>query len=119
MRFLLESLGHWVSVAKDGQAGLEAARKTQPEVILCDVGLPGSLDGYAVAGQIRRDGAYGSPYLVALTGYGREEDKLRALESGFDLHLTKPIDPSALERVLRRLASQATGPGLSSSSAGR
>jgi CheY-like chemotaxis protein len=69
-------------------------------VVLCDIGLPGGMDGYAVGEAMRRDPELVSVKLIALTGYGQEEDKQRARRAGFDRHLTKPVDPDALERLL-------------------
>ncbi|MFB3819616.1 MAG: PAS domain S-box protein [Candidatus Methylomirabilales bacterium] len=101
MRLLLEAFGHHVAVAHTGQAGVDLAREFHPEVVLCDIGLPRGMDGYAVARALRQDAS--RAYLIALTGYGQEEDQRRAREAGFDLHLTKPVDPRALEPLLARL----------------
>jgi CheY-like chemotaxis protein len=98
LRDLLELAGHQVEVAHDGFAGVESARAFQPEVVLCDLGLPG-MDGYAVAAELRRDPATAAR-LIAVSGYGQEEDRRRSREAGFDLHLTKPVDPLELERLL-------------------
>jgi signal transduction histidine kinase len=91
--------GHRVRSAPDGPQGLALARARPPEIALVDIGLP-EVDGYEVARQLRKE--YGrAPFLVALTGYGRPEDRSRAKEAGFDLHLTKPVDLEHLQRVLR------------------
>ncbi len=95
-----ELSGHGVAVAYSGNAGLAKAREFRPEVVLCDIGLPGGMDGYAVAGALRREPATASAYLVALTGYAQPEDQRRALDAGFDAHLSKPPDLKALERLL-------------------
>jgi CheY-like chemotaxis protein len=100
MRLLLEAFGHRVAVAHTGRAGLAVAAQFHPEVVLCDIGLPKGMDGYAVARALRQDSATAGTYLIALTGYGQEEDQRRSRDAGFDLHLTKPVDPRALERVL-------------------
>ena len=100
MGLLLELSGHEVRIAHDGFQGLEAARRFQPDVVLCDIGLPGGLDGYEVARRMRQDSDLAGVRLIALTGYGQEEDQRRALEAGFDVHLTKPADPVTLERIL-------------------
>jgi CheY-like chemotaxis protein len=97
---LLELIGHQADVAFDGAAGLAAARRRVPDVVLCDIGLPGALDGYAVARAFRADPELRPAFLIALTGYGREEDRRRALEAGFDTHLTKPADLEDLKRLL-------------------
>jgi signal transduction histidine kinase/ActR/RegA family two-component response regulator len=98
---LLESLGHRVDVAVDGEEGVERALALRPEVALIDIGLP-RLDGFEVARRIRA--AVGSQmFLIALTGYGQPEDRARAVAAGFDVHLTKPMDLDALERLLGTL----------------
>ena len=98
----LTASGHTVEVAHDGQTGIETARRFRPEVVLCDIGLPG-IDGYAVCRALRLEPQLKDAYLIAVTGYGQEEDQLRAREAGFDSHLTKPIDLSDLERILAGL----------------
>ncbi|HYO11627.1 MAG TPA: MEDS domain-containing protein [Thermoanaerobaculia bacterium] len=100
MRDFLELSGHEVELAANGADGLEAARQFHPQVVLCDLGLPG-MDGFEVAARLRRDPATASAKLIAVTGYGREEDRRRSKEAGFDLHLTKPVDPAQLRAVLR------------------
>lgn len=100
MRMLLDLLGHEVAVAHDGPAGLEAARRLKPEIVLCDIGLPDDMDGYEVARAFRRDPEIAKTYLVALTGYGQQEDQERARAAGFDLHAVKPVDLPLLEQVL-------------------
>jgi two-component system CheB/CheR fusion protein len=91
---------HEVAVAHGGEAGLAKAREFRPDVVICDIGLPG-LDGYEVARRIRGDLQL-SPTLIALTGYALPEDQVRAREAGFDHHLPKPFDIAALEEVLTR-----------------
>jgi CheY-like chemotaxis protein len=98
MQLLLELSGYHVEIAHDGPSGLDAASRFQPEIVLCDIGLPGGMDGYEVARRLRA--VESRARLIALTGYGQEEDQRRAREAGFDLHLTKPVDPVALERLL-------------------
>ncbi|MCI0455859.1 MAG: ATP-binding protein [Gemmataceae bacterium] len=100
LRLLFLLTGHEVEVAHTGPAGVTAARSFCPEVVVCDVGLPGGMDGYAVARALRREPASASAFLIALTGYGREDDQRRCAEAGFDLHLTKPADPNQLQRLL-------------------
>ncbi len=95
----LELSGNSVLVAHSGPAGLELARSCKPDVVLCDIGLPG-MNGYEVATAIRNAGDLRSVCLIAMTGYGLDEDRRRALEAGFDHHLTKPVDPWVLERLL-------------------
>jgi len=100
LALLLRLVGHEAEVAFDASEGLEKARRFHPEVILCDIGLPGGMDGYAVAEAVRADSDLRSAYLIAITGYGQEEDRRRALAAGFDAHLTKPADLDALRRLL-------------------
>jgi CheY-like chemotaxis protein len=94
--------GHEVAVAHTGIECLTRAKEFKPGVILCDIGLPGAMDGYAVAQALRADRELSATYLIAMTGYGQDEDRRRAEEAGFDHHLTKPADPDALERLLAR-----------------
>jgi CheY-like chemotaxis protein len=72
----------------------------KPEIILLDIGLP-DMDGYEVCRRIRQRSDGVRPWVVAITGWGQQRDKDRAMEAGFDAHLTKPVDPALLERVLR------------------
>ncbi len=99
IRILLTRKGHEVRTAYSGTSGLEVARDFHPQVILCDIGLPG-MDGYQFARAIRDDQQVTSAYVIALTGYGRDEDQVRAKEAGFDRHLTKPVDFSTLCKAL-------------------
>ena len=99
---LLRGWGHVVEIAHDGGAALERARALRPDVVLCDVGLPG-IDGYAVARAIRGDPALASTFLVALTGYALAEDQRRAADAGFSRHLAKPVPAHVLEEVLASL----------------
>ncbi len=100
MQALLEGWGHRVEAANDGKSGIELILSSRPELALVDIGMPG-LDGYAVARRVRAELGPQAPRLVALTGYGREEDRERAKRAGFDNHLTKPAGPRELRRVLR------------------
>jgi CheY-like chemotaxis protein len=95
--------GHQVVVANSGAAGVEAARGFRPDVVLCDIGLPGGMDGFAVARALRQDAALASAYLIAATGYGQVEDQGRSHEAGFDAHLIKPVELPALQQILARL----------------
>lgn len=95
---LVESYGHEVRVAYEGAQALARAREEPPDLVLLDIGLPG-MNGYQVARALREILGTG-PRLVALTGYGQAEDRQRAKEAGFDLHLTKPPRPETLEALL-------------------
>jgi signal transduction histidine kinase len=94
-------LGHETRCAYTGPAGVAAAVEFRPDVVISDIGLPG-LDGYGVARQLRHHPATSRARLLAVTGYGSDEDRRRSREAGFDLHLTKPVPPEALVDVLRR-----------------
>ena len=111
LRLLLELAGHQVEVASNAQAGIEAARRLCPDVVLCDIGLPGGMDGYDVARALRESRELDATFLVALTGYGQEEDRRRAMEAGFDRHMTKPVDPAALWELLRKNTDTRTNKG--------
>ncbi len=104
---LLRTDGCYVTVAGDGKQGLEAIRREKFDLALVDIGLPG-IDGYEVARQVRAGPGGGAIYLVALTGYGRPEDRLAVLQAGFDEHLVKPVKLSELERVLLMRRAPAT-----------
>jgi CheY-like chemotaxis protein len=96
---LLVLFGHQTEIAHSGTDGLDLARRRRPDVVLCDIGLP-EMDGYAVARELRADPLTAPIHLVALTGYGRDADRHRAAEAGFDLHLVKPVGPEVLRRLL-------------------
>ena len=96
---LIETLGHRARAVYGGSEALAASRTEMPDLMLVDIGMPG-MTGYEVARAVRRDPALSAMRLIALTGYGREEDRARVLEAGFDLHLTKPIGEARLRDVL-------------------
>jgi CheY-like chemotaxis protein len=95
LQMLLEMLGHEVQVARTGIEGVEMALDWEPDVVLCDIGLPG-LDGFGVAEELRPTGVR----LIAITGYGSEEFRRRAYASGFAEVLIKPADPNMVVRLL-------------------
>jgi PAS domain S-box-containing protein len=99
LELLLEESGHLVRVAHTGPAGLAAALDFLPDVILLDIGLP-ELDGFEVAKRIRQQATLHNVVLVAMTGYGREKERQRSQEAGFDHHLVKPADFDTLEQIL-------------------
>jgi signal transduction histidine kinase len=101
MARLLELLGHEVWTAHDGPAAIESARSQRPQFILLDIGLPG-MDGYQVARHLRNEECSKGSLIIAVSGYGREEDQRRSREAGFDYHLVKPIDHNVLLKILRR-----------------
>jgi signal transduction histidine kinase len=100
LRVFLDLFRHEVRVAHTGPEGVQAADEWRPDVVLCDIGLPG-LDGYGVAGELKKRSVSSRTRLIAITGYGSEEDKRRAHQAGFQHHLTKPADPAELLQLLR------------------
>ena len=102
LALLLQIAGHETSRAHDGPGALEAAEKERPEVILLDIGLP-TLNGYEVCRRIRAQSWGTSVVLIALTGWGQEEDRRRSHEAGFDGHLVKPVEYAELRTLLDRL----------------
>jgi len=99
LAMMLRLDGHEVQVAHDGPAALEAARAFGPEVVLMDIGLP-RMSGHEVAARLSQQPHDGERLLVAMTGYGQDEDRRRSREAGFDHHLVKPVDPQTLRDLL-------------------
>jgi CheY-like chemotaxis protein len=99
LSMLLELAGHEVRVAHHGRAAVSLAQAFRPDIALLDIGMP-DLSGYEVAQELRREPWGQEIQLIALTGWGQEKDRQQALDSGFDQHLTKPIDPDQLEALL-------------------
>ena len=110
LRDVLELSGHEVALAFSGPEGVAAARSVRPEVVLCDLGLPG-FDGYAVARAVRQDPVTAAARLIALSGYGQEEDRRRSREAGFDQHLVKPVNFTELEGLLGAPPAERSGAG--------
>lgn len=102
LAMLLSLGGHDVRVENSGAAGLKAAAELQPDAIFCDVGMPG-MDGHEFASRLRQHARFANTLLVALTGWGSEEDKRRSRAAGFDEHLTKPASVDAVTAMLARL----------------
>ena len=102
MKHVLKLSGHRVTLAHDGPGALAAAAAEPPELVLLDIGLPG-MDGYAVAARLREAG-HDRAALVAITGYGQEEDLRRSSAAGFDHHLVKPVDGAVLRKIIADLA---------------
>jgi PAS domain S-box-containing protein len=98
---LLGQMGCEVQIAHGGAAAIEAARSGQPHLVLLDISMPG-VDGYSVVRQLKQDLAFRDVPFVAVTGLGREADRDRAREAGFNEHLVKPVSPEALRKVLER-----------------
>jgi two-component system CheB/CheR fusion protein len=101
LKAVLEYFGHEVSIAQNGILGVQAARELEPHVIICDIGLP-EMDGFAVAKELSKDSKFTRSIMIALTGYGSQEDKELALQSGFKCHLTKPVDFEILTAEIER-----------------
>lgn len=95
----LRLAGHTVETANDGPTGLGKMHTFRPEIVLCDVGLPG-MDGYQVVHHVRSDPELSSTYMVALTGYALPEDQRRATEAGFNVHVAKPPSLEGLGKLL-------------------
>ncbi len=105
LAMLLRLEGSEVRIAYDGIEAVDAAKNFEPAVILLDIGLP-RLNGYEAARRIRENAAAGGqPILIALTGWGQDEDKRRSKEAGFDHHMVKPVDPDVLAKLLNSLSS--------------
>jgi CheY-like chemotaxis protein len=101
LALLLKRWGYQAVLADNGPSALAAAHAQPPVAVLLDIGMPG-VDGYEVARRLRGQPQTAGVLLIALTGYGREQDVRRCYEVGFDLHLLKPCDPEELRRVLHR-----------------
>jgi signal transduction histidine kinase/CheY-like chemotaxis protein len=99
LAMLLELAGHEVRVARGGRAALSLARTFRPDVAIVDIGMP-DLNGYEVARQLRREPWGAAISLVALTGWGRDDDRQQASDAGFDRHITKPVDPETIDGLL-------------------
>jgi PAS domain S-box-containing protein len=102
LALLLRLMGHTVEVASNGPEAIEQATRSQPDLMLIDIGMPG-MDGYEVARRIRQNEQLRHVLLVAQTGWGGDTDRERSAAAGFDAHLVKPVTPSTLEEVLRAI----------------
>ena len=100
---MLEIWGQRVCVVYDGLTALGTALDFHPDIVLLDIGLPG-INGYEVARRLRRERDLNGVFIVALTGYGQEEDRRQAMEAGFDRHFTKPVDLDVLHTLLKQVA---------------
>src|SRR6185437_8633781 len=103
LAMLLQIEGHEVQVAHDGLSALSIARAFRPHVAVLDIGMP-QLDGYAVARALRKEPWGADAMVIALTGRGQEEDKRQAASAGFDVHLTKPVDPGRVASLIASVA---------------
>jgi signal transduction histidine kinase len=109
LAMVLEGAGHTVTTVYDGHAAIESAEATRPDVIVLDIGMP-KLDGYEAARRIRKTPWGAEVFLVALTGWGQADDRRQAAEAGFDVHLTKPVEPAHLAAVLAKGRPSASPP---------
>ena len=101
MALVLRLAGHQATVAPDGPTALQAAAEWQPDVILLDIRMPG-MDGWEVARWLKERQGGKPPLIVAVTGFGSEEDRRRSREAGIDLHLLKPVEPDQLREFLSK-----------------
>jgi CheY-like chemotaxis protein len=99
LALLLEVMGHQALAVYDGPSALQAAGRFRPQVVLLDLGLP-HMTGYEVAGRLRQVAGCEHTLIAAVTGYGRDEDRRRTQEAGFDAHLLKPVEPDQLIALL-------------------
>jgi CheY-like chemotaxis protein len=102
LAMLLQLINHQVHIAYDGPSAIELVLRVKPDAVLLDIGLPG-FDGYQVARELRKQSHLSSLVLIALSGYGQEEDRRRAREAGFNHHMIKPVNNDELFRVLDTL----------------
>jgi CheY-like chemotaxis protein len=109
LAMLLESQGHEVRVVNNGGAALDEAQVNVPDVILLDIGLP-DMDGYEVARRMRQHPRFKGVVLVALTGYGRDQDRQQSRAAGFDYHMVKPVNLDTLQELVARLGREPKGP---------
>jgi len=102
LAMMLSIMGHETRTAHDGESAVATAESFLPEVVLLDIGLP-KLNGYEVAQRIRENAWGASMFLIAVTGWGQDEDRQRSSEVGLNVHMVKPVEPSALEKLLSEL----------------
>ncbi|HUP98050.1 MAG TPA: response regulator [Usitatibacter sp.] len=111
LAMMLEILGQQTRQAHDGNKAITVASEFKPEVIFMDIGLPG-LSGHEAAARIRKDLGMTDAYMIALSGYGTEEDRRKSMYAGFDTHLVKPLDPSTLPEILASVDRNRIGRGM-------
>ena len=99
---MLSIMGHETRTAHDGESAVSTAESFLPDVVLLDIGLP-LLNGYEVAQRIREQPWGASMFLIAVTGWGQEEDRQRSAEVGLNVHMVKPVEPALLEKILSEL----------------
>ena len=109
LQMVLQMLGHTVEVALDGKTGLQKAATFRPGILLCDIGLPGGVDGFEVVRVLRETPSLRAIHSIAMTGFGTRQDKEQALRAGFDAHLTKPVDPELWAGLIARIPELGNG----------
>jgi CheY-like chemotaxis protein len=102
LAMMLSIMGHDTRTAHDGESAVSTAESFRPDVVLLDIGLP-KLNGYEVAQRIRTSSWGESMFLIAVTGWGQDEDRQRSSEVGLNVHMVKPVEPSALQKLLADL----------------
>src|SRR5215213_1511878 len=102
LAMMLSIMGHETRTAHDGESAVSTAEMFLPDVVLLDIGLP-KLNGYEVAQRIRENTWGRSMFLIAVTGWGQEEDRQRSSEVGLNVHMVKPVEPALLEKLLADL----------------
>jgi CheY-like chemotaxis protein len=102
MAVLLELMGHRVQHVLDGESAVQAAVEFHPDVVLLDIGMP-RLNGYEACREIRSRAGGTAMKIIAITGWGQQEDRLKSKDAGFDHHLVKPVDPQTLTSLLQDL----------------
>ena len=107
LAMMLSIMGHETRTAHDGESAVETAESFLPEVVLLDIGLP-KLNGYEVAQRIREQAWGTAMFLIAVTGWGQDEDRQRSAEVGLNVHMVKPVEPAALEKLLAELPPSTT-----------
>ena len=110
LAMMLSIMGHETRTAHDGESAVATAESFLPEVVLLDIGLP-KLNGYEVAQRIRERPWGASMFLIAVTGWGQDEDRQRSSEVGLNVHMVKPVEPAALERLFAELRRERDGQG--------
>jgi CheY-like chemotaxis protein len=105
---MLQLQGHEVEAVATGLAAVEGVQRRAPEVAIIDIGLP-DITGWEVARRIAQMALVPRPLLVAISGFGQHEDKEHSRQAGFDVHLTKPVDPAALAEVLHKARTPGSG----------
>ena len=102
LALVLQRMGHTTEFVTDPWKALEAARRLRPDLVFLDIGMPG-IDGYALARMFRQEFGFEALRLVALTAWGRDEDRAASRQAGFDAHVTKPAEPETIDSILKTI----------------